>query len=121
MSTLAADSNFWDPLHDIFDFSLKFEEVILEIVPSIIGLILFLVFAHRYRLQPVYIRTSPLLSAKLVSHTQSINHLFVQTSDKHEIKLATLSDPGSATGRCRRLAQTCLQRPDHHCYACGVP
>lgn len=75
MSTLAADRNFWDPLHDIFDFSLKFEEIILEIVPSIIGLVLFLVFANRFRLQPVYIRTSPLLSAKLVSHAQPTTSL----------------------------------------------
>ncbi|OAQ99516.1 hypothetical protein LLEC1_05570 [Akanthomyces lecanii] len=66
MSTLAADRNFWDPLLDIFDLSLKFEQVILEIVPSIIGVILFLVFANRYRLEPVYIRTSALLSIKLI-------------------------------------------------------
>lgn len=72
MSTLAADRNFWDPLLDVFDFSLKFEEVILEIIPSIIGIILFLVFANRYRLEPVYIRTSPLLWIKLVSHSQPI-------------------------------------------------
>ncbi|TQV97095.1 ABC multidrug transporter [Cordyceps javanica] len=65
MSTLAADRNFWDPLLSVFDFSLKFEQVILEIVPSIIGILLFLVLVNRYRLKPVYIRTSPLLWIKL--------------------------------------------------------
>ncbi|EGX88251.1 ABC multidrug transporter [Cordyceps militaris CM01] len=65
MSTLAADRNFWDPLLDIFDFSLKFEQVILEIIPSIFGIILFLVFANRYRLEPVCIRTTSLLWIKL--------------------------------------------------------
>ena len=67
MSTLAADRNFWDPLEDIFDFSLKFEEAVLQLIPAGISLSFFPIFAYRYRHDPAYIRSSPLLWAKLVS------------------------------------------------------
>lgn len=70
MSTLASGVSFWDRPLDIFGFSPKFTQVILEIIPSTIGIALFLVFANRYRLEPVRIRTSPLLSIKLVSNSQ---------------------------------------------------
>ncbi|KAJ4151579.1 hypothetical protein LMH87_012269 [Akanthomyces muscarius] len=66
MSTLAADRNFWDPLEGIFDFSLKFEEAVLQLIPSGISLAFFPIFAYRYRHDPIYVRSSPLLWAKLL-------------------------------------------------------
>ncbi|KAJ4148140.1 hypothetical protein LMH87_002624 [Akanthomyces muscarius] len=66
MSTLGTDRTLWDRPIDIFGYSPKLTVIILEIIPSIIGIALFLVFANRYRLEPVYIRTSPLLSIKLI-------------------------------------------------------
>ncbi|OAA75681.1 ABC multidrug transporter [Akanthomyces lecanii RCEF 1005] len=66
MSTLDANRTLWDRPIDIFGYSLKLTVIILEIIPSIIGIALLLVFANRYRLEPVYIRTSPLLSIKLI-------------------------------------------------------
>ncbi|OAA80139.1 ABC multidrug transporter [Akanthomyces lecanii RCEF 1005] len=66
MSTLAADRNFWDPLEGIFDFSLKFEEAVLQLIPSGISLAFFPFFAYRCRHDPIYVRSSPLLWAKLL-------------------------------------------------------
>ncbi|KAJ3496535.1 hypothetical protein NLG97_g2588 [Lecanicillium saksenae] len=66
MATLAADRHFWDPLADVFDFSLTFQESMLQIVPSIVGVALFPVFFFRFRNEPVYVRSSPMLWAKLM-------------------------------------------------------
>ncbi|KAM3557228.1 hypothetical protein ARSEF4850_005179 [Beauveria asiatica] len=66
MSTLPADGNFWDPLEGIFDFSLTFEEIALQLIPSGISLAYFPIFVCRYRHDPVYVRSSPLLWTKLI-------------------------------------------------------
>ncbi|KAJ6781974.1 hypothetical protein PWT90_01260 [Aphanocladium album] len=66
MSTLPADRKVWNPLEDMFDFSLKFEEVALQLIPSGISLAFLPIFAYRYRNEPIYVRSSPLLWAKLV-------------------------------------------------------
>lgn len=66
MPTLEADNKFWDPLPGIFDFTLKFEETMMEIAPSGINLALLSVFVDRFRHVPVYVRSSALLGAKMV-------------------------------------------------------
>lgn len=67
MAPPGADQRFWAPLPAIFDFSLTFEQVVMEILPSTVVIALSpLVYLH-YRKKPVYVRASPLLWAKLVS------------------------------------------------------
>lgn len=67
MLAFAKDGHFWDPLLDIFDFSLKFEEVILQLAPSSLAIVCFVLFILHYRHAPVQVRPSLLLWAKAVS------------------------------------------------------
>lgn len=63
---LPQDGSIWPSGFPIFDFTLKFEETILEMLPSS-GFLFFGSAAYiYYRQQPVYIRHSPLLWLKLV-------------------------------------------------------
>ncbi|OAA75848.1 ABC multidrug transporter [Akanthomyces lecanii RCEF 1005] len=66
MATRAEDQPFWAPIMGIFDFTLKFEESILQILPSglVIAMLPFAIF--HYWNQPVYVRSSPLLWVKLI-------------------------------------------------------
>lgn len=68
---LSMDNFFWPSVFQILDFTLKFEETILEIVPTSIFLLIgALVYLH-YRQQPTYIRDGPLLFLKIVSDGMS--------------------------------------------------
>ncbi|OAA76055.1 ABC transporter [Akanthomyces lecanii RCEF 1005] len=62
---LSMDNFFWPSVFQILDFTLKFEETILEIVPASSFLLIgALVYLH-YRRQPTYIRDGPLLFLKI--------------------------------------------------------
>ncbi len=65
--SLPTDSYWWPPAFQIFDFSLKFEETMFEILPSSSFLFFGAATYLYYRCQPVYIRDSLLLWIKLVS------------------------------------------------------
>lgn len=65
--SLPTDSYWWPPDSQIFDFSLKFEETMLGLVPSCSFLLLGAATYWYYRRRPVYIRDSLLLWTKLVS------------------------------------------------------
>ncbi|XWX01488.1 hypothetical protein V2A60_009516 [Cordyceps javanica] len=65
MAKFAADGHFWDPVLEIFDFSLLFEEIIFHLVPSCFALVVSLVFITHHQCEPVYVRPSPLLWSKL--------------------------------------------------------
>lgn len=67
MTALTADSLFWDPLVYLFDFTLRFEEIILQLIPSALAISASIAWYSHYRHEPAYIRRSPLLWAKLVS------------------------------------------------------
>ncbi len=64
---LSTDNLFWPSIFQILDFTLKFEETILEIVPSCSFLLIGLLVYLHYRRQPIHIRDGPLLSLKIVS------------------------------------------------------
>ncbi|KAJ3496582.1 hypothetical protein NLG97_g2553 [Lecanicillium saksenae] len=66
MASPAADQRFWAPQRAIFDFSLTFEQVVMEILPSAIVIAFSPLVYFKYRKEPVYVRSSPLLWAKLV-------------------------------------------------------
>ncbi|OAA75510.1 ABC transporter [Akanthomyces lecanii RCEF 1005] len=63
--SLPTDSYWWPPAFQIFDFSLKFEETMFEILPSSSFLFFGAATYLYYRCQPVYIRDSLLLWIKL--------------------------------------------------------
>ncbi|KAJ3492948.1 hypothetical protein NLG97_g5041 [Lecanicillium saksenae] len=65
MTAFTADSLFWDPLMAIFDFTLRFEEIILQLMPSALAIGACIVWYNHYRHEPVYVRSSPLLWAKI--------------------------------------------------------
>ncbi|KAJ6783934.1 hypothetical protein PWT90_02117 [Aphanocladium album] len=65
MASSAADQRFWAPQLAIFDFSLTFEQVIMEILPSAVVIFLSPLVYFHYRKQPVHVRSSPLLWAKM--------------------------------------------------------
>ncbi|KAJ3490415.1 hypothetical protein NLG97_g5784 [Lecanicillium saksenae] len=67
MPKLDTDSHFWDPVLEYFDFTLAFEETILQLVPSCLSLLITPLFLLHYQHEPVYVRQSPLLWAKVVS------------------------------------------------------
>ncbi|OAR01944.1 hypothetical protein LLEC1_02922 [Akanthomyces lecanii] len=69
MAVVTADSLFWDPLVSLFDFTLRFEEIILQLIPSALAIGACSVWYNRYRHEPVYIRSSPLLWAKIIAVT----------------------------------------------------
>ncbi|TQV92257.1 ABC multidrug transporter [Cordyceps javanica] len=56
---------FWAPIARIFDFTLKFEETILQILPSRVVIAILPAAMFYYWRQPVYVRGSPLLWAKV--------------------------------------------------------
>lgn len=66
MAVVTADSAFWDPLVYLFDFTLRFEEIILQLMPSALAIGACLIWYNHYRHEPVYVRSSPLLWAKIV-------------------------------------------------------
>ncbi|KAJ4158067.1 uncharacterized protein LMH87_008612 [Akanthomyces muscarius] len=66
MPRLAADGHFWDPVLKIFDFSLLFEETIFQLIPSCFAILVSLIFITHHQHEPVYVRSSPLLWAKVV-------------------------------------------------------
>ncbi|KAJ6788849.1 hypothetical protein PWT90_07001 [Aphanocladium album] len=71
--SLPTDGLFWPFNSPVFDFSLKFEETILEILPSS-SFLLFAAGTYLYYLQqPVYVRHSLLLWLKLVSVHYLVN------------------------------------------------
>lgn len=63
---LPTDSSWWPSGSAIFDFSLKFEETILEIAPSSLFLLSGSIVYLHYRQKPIYIHDGPLLWLKLV-------------------------------------------------------
>lgn len=63
----AMDNFFWPSAFQVLDFTLKFEETVLEIVPDGAFLVFGLLAYLHYRRQPAYIRKGPLLSLKVVS------------------------------------------------------
>ncbi|KAJ6783563.1 hypothetical protein PWT90_09492 [Aphanocladium album] len=62
---LSMDNVVWPSVFQILDFTLKFEETILEIVPSSLFLLVGILVCLHYRRQPIYIRDGPLLFVKL--------------------------------------------------------
>ncbi|KAJ3498216.1 hypothetical protein NLG97_g1286 [Lecanicillium saksenae] len=63
---LHMDNDFWPSNFEILDFSLKFEEIILDILPDCCFLLIgILVYLH-YRRQPIYINDGPLLVLKTI-------------------------------------------------------
>lgn len=67
MANAGADGVFWQELPGVSDFSLHFEETILDLAPSCLLIVLAPVAAIYYLQQPVQVRRSPLLWIKLVS------------------------------------------------------
>ncbi|KAJ6783073.1 hypothetical protein PWT90_06073 [Aphanocladium album] len=65
MAATSTDQAFWSRLGPIFDFTLKFEEVVFGISFSSIFIILSLFTLVYFHLQPVYVRRSVLLFVKL--------------------------------------------------------
>lgn len=65
----AADRSFWPWrfVAAMFDFTLKFEDLTLNTLPSTCWMILTPFVLYYYIQQPLYIRESPLLWLKLVS------------------------------------------------------
>ncbi|OAR05900.1 hypothetical protein LLEC1_02682 [Akanthomyces lecanii] len=66
MSTVSADDAFLGKLRGISDFTLKFEETVLDLSPSCLLIVLAPVAAIYYLQQPVHVRRSPLLWIKLL-------------------------------------------------------
>lgn len=64
--SLPGDSQVWVSGFKIFDFTLKFEESFLEILPNASFLFFGSASYLYYQLQPVFVRYSPLLWIKLV-------------------------------------------------------
>lgn len=64
---LQGDYVFWPHALQVLDFSLRFKEIILEILPSGAFLLLGILVYLYYRRQPVYNRNGLLLLAKLVA------------------------------------------------------
>lgn len=64
---LPGDDLWWPTAFPIFDFTLKFEETVFEILPSSLFLVFGLAAYVYYRRRPVYIHDGPLLWLKLVS------------------------------------------------------
>ncbi len=77
MATPAEDQPFWAPVMGINDFTLKFEESILQILPSGLVIAMLPVAMFHYWKQPVYVRSSPLLWVKLVSWIPSTNEMAI--------------------------------------------
>ncbi|KAJ6790277.1 hypothetical protein PWT90_07508 [Aphanocladium album] len=67
MPKLAADGHFWDPVLKLFDFTLAFEEIILQLVPSCLAIFISPLFITHYQNEPAYVRQSPLLWAKVIT------------------------------------------------------
>ncbi len=67
MSALAANSSSWDALERTLDVVLKFEETALQYIGFGLSAPFFTLFANRRQHDPVVVRSSPLLWAKLVS------------------------------------------------------
>ncbi|XWX02281.1 hypothetical protein V2A60_010317 [Cordyceps javanica] len=67
MAAFTSDHLFWDPLVYIFDFTLRFEEIILQLIPSVLAIGACVVWYNHYRHEPVYIRSSALLWAKVTT------------------------------------------------------
>lgn len=65
--SLPTDDYFWSSRLPVFDFTLKFEQITLEIVPSSVFLLSAVATYLYYRRQLVYARNGVLLWLKLVS------------------------------------------------------
>lgn len=66
-STTTADRAFWAQVGSLFDFTLKFEEIILSIsISSAFTALSPFLICYYYFWQPRYISSGPLLWAKLV-------------------------------------------------------
>ncbi|KAJ6783680.1 hypothetical protein PWT90_08146 [Aphanocladium album] len=63
---LPGDNTWWPVAFPIFDFTLKFEETMFEILPSSLFLVCGIVAFFYYHRQPVYIHDGPLLWLKLI-------------------------------------------------------
>lgn len=70
--TPAADRAFWPPLGAIYDFTLRFEETVFNLIPSSIVLAYCPVVISKYWKRPAQVHTSSLLWAKLVSLTSPL-------------------------------------------------
>ncbi|KAJ6779326.1 hypothetical protein PWT90_02509 [Aphanocladium album] len=65
MATPASDQEFWSHDGSIFDFTLKFEDIVLSISPSSAFVLLSIFFCCHFYLQPLCVGRSLVLSIKL--------------------------------------------------------
>ncbi|KAJ6783564.1 hypothetical protein PWT90_09493 [Aphanocladium album] len=94
MSAFTADSVFWGPLVHLFDFTLRFEEIILQLVPSALAICASIAWYSHYRHEPAHIRRSPLLWAKM--HQTTATALVTFQSATLSLR-ATLADSQTTT------------------------
>ncbi len=63
---VGADDSFGPQLGDHFDFTVRFEHILMSILPSVLFILVAPVFVRRYFKWPAYTDWDALLGAKLV-------------------------------------------------------
>lgn len=75
-----ADEALWRPLGSIFGFTLGFDDIVLNMLPSVMALFLSpLVISDYFKESAIYVRNSPLLWLKLVSCCNARCAHFIRT------------------------------------------
>lgn len=100
MPKLAEDSHFWDSILIFFDFTLKFEEIILQLVPSSVAVLISPAFLTHYQNEPVYVRSNVLLWAKVVRCTRRPNIQVAILSD-HRFNFSECLGCSNGTSGCK--------------------
>lgn len=68
-----ADEAVWAPLGSLFGCAIRFEDIVVNMLPSIVALFLSPLVISDYFRQPIYVRNSPLLWLKLVRLDTSLS------------------------------------------------
>ncbi|KAJ4145421.1 hypothetical protein LMH87_004273 [Akanthomyces muscarius] len=115
MANAGADGVFWQELPGVSDFSLHFEETILDLAPSCLLIVLAPVAAIYYLQQPVQVRRSPLLWIKLIAAAALVGVEIASLSFRaiSHILVTETTLPAASVDLVAAVAVTCLLYVEH--------